>query len=82
MYNVKEEQLDAPGHAVDLTTTRPSDDNAYRSFDFTIRSSATLTDIISTSPINPDAVLLKAFLTKQQLDIPLLSNFKPLGFIF
>ena len=82
IYNVKEEQLDTPGHAIDLTTTHPSDDNAYRYFDFTIRSTAKLADIDSTSPINPNAALLNAIEAKKQLYLPILSNFKPPGFIF
>jgi hypothetical protein len=58
MYNLKEEKLDALGYAVDLTTTHPTVDNAYCYcyFDFTIRSTATLTDIKSASPINPEPV--------------------------
>jgi hypothetical protein len=71
MYNLKKEQLSALGHAVDLTITHPTDDNAYRYFDFTTCSTATLTDIKSASHINPDAVPLKAILAKQQLYFPI-----------
>jgi hypothetical protein len=73
MYNLKKE-LDALGHAVNLTTTHSAVE-CIPLPRLTIRCTSILVD-------NPDAALLKAIDAKKELCIPLLSNFKPLGFIF